>query len=59
MGIYRELLLKSQVDERLLSMTSEEGEQAVEKSNRETEQHPHGEAILRDRLVQNEPESRI
>ena len=31
MGVHRELLLKSHVDDRLLSMTSEEGEDAVKK----------------------------
>jgi hypothetical protein len=31
MGVHRELLLKSHVDDRLLSVTSEEGENAVKK----------------------------
>jgi hypothetical protein len=31
LGIHRELLLKSHVDDRLLSVTSEEGEDAVKK----------------------------
>jgi hypothetical protein len=31
MGVHRELLLKSHVDDRLLSVTSEEGEDAVKK----------------------------
>jgi hypothetical protein len=31
MGVHRELLLKSHVDDRLLSVTLEEGEDAVKK----------------------------
>ena len=58
MGVDCELLSEGQLDDHLLFAPSEEGEHAVEKSDRETDQHPHGEVILRDRAERNESESR-
>ena len=42
----------------LVLATPEEGEGAGKESDREVDQRPHGEAILRDRAEQNESESR-
>jgi len=42
-GIRRELLLQSQVEDRLFSMTSEEGEDGVKEQRRETDQSAHEE----------------
>lgn len=43
LDIHSKLLLKSQVDDRLLSMTSEEGEDAMEGQRYESDQGAHGE----------------
>ena len=43
LGIRSKLLLQSQVDDRLLSMTSGEGKDAVEEQRCETDQGAHGE----------------
>ncbi len=58
MGIDRELLPEGQVDDGLSLTTPEQGAQAVEKSDRELDQRPHGSRMVRDRVRQNEPESR-
>jgi len=43
MGIDRELLSQHRLDNRLLAMASEEGEDAVEEQRREADQIAHGE----------------
>ncbi len=57
MGVHRELLSESQLDDRLFLTTPEESEEAAKDRNREKDQHPLGDAILRDQRDQNHSES--
>ena len=57
MGVYGELLSESQLDDGLFLATSEESEEAAEDRNREKDQRPHGDVILRDPRDQIESES--
>ena len=58
LGVYRELLTEGKLDDHLFLATPEESEGASKDRNREGDQRPHWEAILRDRAEQNESESR-
>jgi len=58
LGEDRELLAQGKLDDRLFLANPEESAHAVEKSNREVDQRPHGEAILRDFPRRNESDSR-
>ncbi len=55
--IDRELLPEGQLDDGLFLTAPEEGAQAVEKSDRELDERPHGSRMVHDRVGQNEPES--
>ena len=57
MGVHRELLSESQLDDCLFLAAPEESEEAAKDRNREKGQRPHGDAILRDQRDQNESES--
>ncbi len=57
MIVDRELLAKRQLDDGLLLTASEEREHAVEESDREIDQRPHGSRSVRYRAGQNESES--
>jgi hypothetical protein len=51
------LLSESQLDDCLLVATPEEREEAAKDRNREKDQSPQGDAILRDQRDQNQSES--
>ncbi len=57
MGVHRDLLSESQLDDCLFLSTPEESEEAAKDRNREKDQRPHGGAILRDQRDQSESES--
>jgi hypothetical protein len=57
MGVHRELLSESQLDDCLFLATPEESEEAAKDRNRDKDQRPHGDAILRDPRDQNQSES--
>jgi hypothetical protein len=57
LGVDRELLSEGHLDHGLLLTAAEWGEQAVEKSDQEPDQHPHGTGILRDQAGRDESES--
>ncbi len=54
MGVHRELLSESQLDDCLFLATPAESEEAAKDRNREKDQRPHGEAILCDQTDQNQ-----
>jgi hypothetical protein len=56
-GVHRKLLSESQLDDCLFLATPDESEEAAKDRNREKDQRPHGDAILRDQRDQNESES--
>lgn len=49
--------MKRQLHDGLFLAAAEQSEHAVDKSEREVGQRPHGQAILRDRDRQNESEN--
>lgn len=58
LSIDSELLTEGKLDDRLFLATSEEGEDAAKDRNREDDQRPHESRMVRDRMAQNESESR-
>jgi len=58
LGVDRELLSESELDDRLFFSTSEEGADVAEDRDQQDEQRPHGSGMLLDFVVQNESESR-
>ncbi len=58
LGVHRELLPESELDDRLFLSTSGEGAEAAEARDQQDEQRPHGGGMLLDFVAQNESESR-
>ena len=58
LGIDRELLAQHKLDDLLFLAIPEEGGDAWEDRDDESDQRPHGAVILRDRKMWNESESR-
>jgi hypothetical protein len=51
LGVNRELLSESELDDRLFFSTSEEGADAAEDRDQQDEQRPHGSGMLLDFVV--------
>jgi hypothetical protein len=58
LGLHRELLSESQLDDCRFLATPKEGMDAAKDRSQKDEQHPHRSRMVRDRRDQNESESR-